>query len=469
MKIHPSYSAKFIQLLDRDRLLHSIKDAPRLLVAVSGGADSVVLLCAIVAFAMEQEISVGAVHVNHGLRQESAAEAGFVEELCARLAVPCHVLQLDSDARGPTGGSAEAHWRGMRYAAFADIMRAEKYDRIALGHTADDLAETFLFHLVRGTGVDGLTFQFESDRHGLHIIRPLWKTGRADIEAALRNAGQPWMDDSSNQDTRHRRNLIRHKIMPLLREINPDATGAIVRASEAIGEAVPSPVGVPGIVADPDHESSIRPMESPAGTLSLGGLLGSPVSQIRLNPAILEYIQQHGGKINSRQIEQARRIILSENSGLVSLADSNTLVITRQFAWIISRREPSTMTLAAEHCRRFGGITANIGLGIRLNPDAFITGLDGIDYHVKCSGAKQDSILANRVSGAWVGNTPLKKILNQLHVPWYLREWQVYIMDADGKNVLALLAEQDSDLDRAIRRHSRAQLQLDISRAPNRA
>src|SRR5690606_27085048 len=101
-----------------------------------------------------------------------------------------------------------------------------------------------------------------------------------------------------------------------------------------------------------------------------------------IGAAVREFVQRCMAIINSSQTDQARRMISNENTGLVSLADSKTLVITRQFAWIIDRREPSTLTLATEHVRRFGGLAANIGKGMRLEPTATFPALNGITYTI---------------------------------------------------------------------------------------
>lgn len=471
MKNKPSHFNRLTHLLDHDKLIRTLKPTPnpKILAAVSGGADSVALLRSLAALASQHEITIAAIHVNHGLRPEATAEMQFVKNLCAELDIPCHLRHLSPDANTPTGGSAEAHWRALRYEIFAQVMQDRKYDTLALGHTADDLAETFLFHLARGTGVEGLTFHFESNQHGMRIIRPLWKTYRADIESALRAIGQSWVEDPSNQNTQHRRNLIRHKILPLFREINPDATSAIVRASEAISEAMsmsPAPAEPP---ATTPGKSSLPLSDTPPGAMPLNQFLDVRADPQITAPAILKFIRQNSAKITSRQLEQARRLITSENTGLVSLTDSKTLVITRHFAWIIPRREPSTMTLAIEHTRRFGGFVANIGHGISLNPGTTITNFDGVKYQIKTNGATQEITLSNRITGARVGNTPLKKILNQHQVPWYLREWQVYALAPDGKNVLALVSTHDTGLARTIRRHSCAKLDLQITPVANDA
>jgi len=178
------------------------------LVGVSGGADSVALLTVLHALAPAWRLTLRVLHVDHGLRADSARDAAFVRALGARLDVPVDVATVRV---GP--GSVEAAARAARHAALEAAADRAGATRIALGHTADDQAETVLMRLLEGTGVRGLA--------GIppvrgRIIRPLLEARHRDAVAALEAAGLPWVEDPSNHDPKFFRNRIRHELIPLL-------------------------------------------------------------------------------------------------------------------------------------------------------------------------------------------------------------------------------------------------------------
>ena len=179
------------------------------LVAVSGGADSVALLHLLLALSAELSLSLHVLHVDHGLRPDSARDADFVRGLAARLGVPADVARVTV----PAGGSLEAGARAERYAALEAHARRLGAQRIAVGHTSDDQAETVLMRILAGAGVRGLV-GIPAVRG--RIVRPLIETRRADLVAALEAAGLSWIEDPSNRDPRFLRNRIRHELLPLL-------------------------------------------------------------------------------------------------------------------------------------------------------------------------------------------------------------------------------------------------------------
>jgi tRNA(Ile)-lysidine synthase len=179
------------------------------LVAVSGGADSVALLHLLLTLAPELSLRLSVLHVDHGLRPDSERDARFVLGLAARLGVPAEVARVTV----PAGGSLEAAARAERYAALEAHARRLGAARIALGHTADDQAETVLMRMLGGAGVRGLAGI--PPRRG-RIIRPLIETRRAALVAALEAAGLPWIEDPSNRDPAFLRNRIRHDLLPAL-------------------------------------------------------------------------------------------------------------------------------------------------------------------------------------------------------------------------------------------------------------
>jgi tRNA(Ile)-lysidine synthase len=187
----------------------------RLLVAVSGGADSTALLAALASVAPESGIALAAAHLDHGLRgAESAADARHVEALCERLGVTLTVARIDARARMRARGlTGEAGLRTLRREFLLRAARRAGAGSIATAHTADDQLETVLLRLMRGTGLDGLGAI--RPRHG-RFIRPLLGATRQQVEADLRAAGLAWREDATNRGLEHARNRVRHVVIPAM-------------------------------------------------------------------------------------------------------------------------------------------------------------------------------------------------------------------------------------------------------------
>jgi len=215
------------------------------LVAVSGGPDSVALLLALEELARSEfALALTVAHLHHGLRETTAEEDRlFVENLAARLGLPCETGRADvpAEAERPGIGIEEAA-RNLRRRFLADAARRAGAGKVALGHTADDRVETVLFRILRGTGVEGLVAPeprapLDADS-GIEIIRPLIDVTRADVVAFLKARGQEWREDETNRSRRHARNRIRHELLPLLREaFNPKVEEALLRLSDQAGAA----------------------------------------------------------------------------------------------------------------------------------------------------------------------------------------------------------------------------------------
>ncbi len=181
----------------------------RVIVAVSGGPDSVCLLHAL----RELDVRlVGIAHVNHKLRGEASEEdQRFVASLAREAG-----LEFYSTTAACQGGNLEQTARRARQAFFQDLIRQCRADRIALGHTRDDQAETVLFRLLRGSGLAGLVGILPVTAEGL--IRPLLGVTRAEVETFLRERGIRWREDASNQEPRFARNRIRRELLPRLKQ-----------------------------------------------------------------------------------------------------------------------------------------------------------------------------------------------------------------------------------------------------------
>ena len=205
------------------------------LCAVSGGADSVCLLHLLWSKREELGIRVCAAHFEHGLRgAESLRDCAFVESFCRERDIPC--LTEHGDVRAWAAqkrlGLEEAA-RELRYAFLERAADALGCDRIATAHTADDNAETLLLRLARGSGAKGLG--------GIppvrgRLVRPLLNVTRAEVESYLAANGLPHVEDSPNAEDEFRRNLLRHRVIPVLRELNPAFAAAAARTASLLRE-----------------------------------------------------------------------------------------------------------------------------------------------------------------------------------------------------------------------------------------
>ena len=192
-----------------------------LLLAVSGGADSVSMLSAFACLSASYDISFEVCHVDHGLRPEAREEAAWVAALCRKMHAPCHMrgANVRKYARARGMGLEEAG-RFLRYEALEAVRKKQGLRCIALAHTANDLAEDILMRLIRGAGWPALGGMPAYDEKR-NIIRPLLSTPRSRIEHFLDAIGLPFLKDPSNQDLSFFRNRIRHTLMPLFLRENP--------------------------------------------------------------------------------------------------------------------------------------------------------------------------------------------------------------------------------------------------------
>ncbi len=203
------------QLLDRHRLL---RPGARVVVAVSGGPDSVALLTLLAELREMDRLHLWVVYVNHGWRPSAARrEAAFVRRLGARLDVPTFVVVIAAGKR--PRHSWEGTARQARYAALARVARRLRATAVAVGHTQEDQAETVLLALLRGAGMQGMggmPMARSLDGTGLRLIRPLLECRHDELRAYLWARRVPWLTDASNRRTAFRRNDIRLTLLPWL-------------------------------------------------------------------------------------------------------------------------------------------------------------------------------------------------------------------------------------------------------------
>ena len=225
-------------------------------VAVSGGPDSVALLHVLHGLASAKQLAVAPVvaHLHHGLREGTADEDQvFVENLAETLGLPCEIGRADVRGEAERGGiGVEEAGRVARRRFLADVARRVGAKKVALAHHGGDRVETVLFHILRGTGIEGLATLGAraplAPDDGIEIVRPMMHPdlGRAQVEAYLQRVGQDWREDETNDDAAYTRNRLRHEILPLLgRTINPAVEAAVMRladqaeaASDVLGDVL---------------------------------------------------------------------------------------------------------------------------------------------------------------------------------------------------------------------------------------
>ena len=204
------------------------------LCALSGGADSMYLLCRLLEGRARYGWTVQAAHLNHGLRATARRDEDFVRSWCETWDVPLTVGHGDvSGYAGRESLSIEEAGRVLRYALLEETAAREGLSLIATGHHAGDNAETVLMNLIRGCGLNGLTGIPE--RRG-NIVRPMLQVERREIEGYLTKRSIPHMEDETNADLAYTRNRVRRQLLPLLEELNPRAAAHIASAARRLRE-----------------------------------------------------------------------------------------------------------------------------------------------------------------------------------------------------------------------------------------
>ncbi len=275
----PERTDPFIEVARRTiRERRLIAQDQTVLVACSGGADSVALTVTLCVLAKHLQFAVRIAHVNHRMRGDDAdADARWVITLASALGVPCHVGSTDvphliERRRGST--EEQARWaRRLLLRSTADDVGA---DVIATAHHADDQAETVLMHILRGAGLSGLGGMAWGPEDG--FIRPFLGTRRDEIRDVLRRWGIGWREDATNESHEYTRNRVRHVLIPSLEaDWNPQIVPAIARLAEisAVDDAALESI------ADEAWERTLIRRSNHAVILDCSGMRGYPLSIIR--------------------------------------------------------------------------------------------------------------------------------------------------------------------------------------------
>lgn len=204
-----------------------------LILAVSGGADSMAMLHAYLSDPPEFPIYV--VHVHHGLRPESDEESAAVVAYCEAHKIPCRVFYTKVKDEMGKGETVESAARRLRYGFFQEYAKEVGATHLATAHTADDQCETVLLHLIHGAGPKGLGGILPRRKEGdLTVIRPLLHLPKEEILSYCKDRSVPYFEDKSNSDLAYTRNRIRHVIFPELKKINPNVRQALCRTAETL-------------------------------------------------------------------------------------------------------------------------------------------------------------------------------------------------------------------------------------------
>jgi tRNA(Ile)-lysidine synthase len=279
----------------------------RVLVGLSGGADSVALLCLLNSIKDALSLKIYACHINHGIRgKEAKRDEDFCISLCEKLGVEIFVERISvPEIASLKKCSLETAGRDERYRILNQIAR-EKGAKIAVAHNLNDLSETVVFNLLRGSSLKGVSSLREVRDN---IYRPLLKTSREEIEGYLKKIGQNYVNDSSNFQDEYTRNKIRHNILPLLKEINPKAIEHIASFSERVKE-------------DNDYLENIA--TSVFSKLYSEEGLSDKINDYHLsikNRVIALFLEENGVSVSNQNIDAINELILS--GGRVNLSGNS--------------------------------------------------------------------------------------------------------------------------------------------------
>jgi len=268
-----SRSAFLKRVRDTVKQYDMLHRGDRVLLAVSGGADSVCLLKALLDMRRQLGIDIVVGNVDHGLRgKESERDSAFVKRLSGKFGLGCVHKKINVRSGGKKGASIEERARDERYAFFKEAAGANDCGVIATGHTMDDQAETVMMKVIYGSSLAGITgippVRIEGDQR---IIRPLIRVERREILAFLEKEGLGYVEDSTNRDVKFARNSIRHEILPFLEKYNPRLKRSLVNLSDTLREDF--------FFLGPEKEKAVR---------KYAGGEGSPPVGIKISDMILQ-------------------------------------------------------------------------------------------------------------------------------------------------------------------------------------
>ena len=280
-----------------DALDRLVPPHARLVLGLSGGLDSVVLLHALLALRDQHPFELRAVHVHHGLSPHADEWADFCAQLCAAHAVELRIHRVQIARDDDAGIEAAARYERHRIFSTLDV------DFLLTAHHRDDQAETFLLQVLRGAGPKGLAAMAELQRRpdwrAAHL-RPLLAVGRAELLAHAQAHRLDWVDDESNRDTRYRRNALRQQLMPLLTAYFPGSNATLARAAALQADAAE-------LLDDLAQLDAMAAIDG--NRLDCAALAGLSVPRAR--NLLRHFVERHGLPMpNARQLNEALRQLL---------------------------------------------------------------------------------------------------------------------------------------------------------------
>ncbi len=316
----------------------------RLIVGVSGGPDSLALLHLLAQMTSSRRLLVA--HLNHGLRPSADAEAEFVRITAEKWGIPCVIEKTDvANWARDQGLSLEEAGRNKRYQFFARLAAENNISLVAVGHHADDQVESILMHILRGSGLAGLRgmlpFGPMPGAPEVTLIRPFLQVDRAEIEEYCRQNDLRPLQDASNQDTTFFRNRLRHELIPILADYNPQIKGrlqhmaAVISADYQLLDQLVDKTWTELILEENDNWLSL----DRAGWLALP--LGMKRSLLRkavwrLQPSLRD--------VSFQTIEQARLIVEEGPTGSQATLPGG-LILTVEFDRLTLAADPNTIPL----------------------------------------------------------------------------------------------------------------------------
>lgn len=429
-----------------------IKQGENVIVGLSGGADSVALLCVLYSLKSELDIDLSACHVNHNLRgEESLRDECFCRALCSRLGVSLAVKSVDVLSYCAQNKCAtEEGARNLRYQAMKDLAPNAK---IATAHTLSDNAETLLLNLTRGAALEGLC--------GIppvrdNIIRPLINCTREEVEDYLKSLGQDFVTDSTNLSDDYKRNRIRHTLIPLLKALNPSFEKAVRRTVDAL-QADKALLGQMMVRAMVEASLPETPLMLPDWAKRLTSLmprrkswsrtvLMSQPKPVRLR-CYKEMLLLAGQRYDADRLALIDDLVLA-GSGGISLDDCNTLrcdgkVLFFETLSIPPVLEKQQISLCEMEIPR--KISLNRGAFLEIceidKPEIkFFVNNRNLQFKnaIDCDKINKIITLRSRAAGdriALVGHNctqSLKKLLNAVAVPVPLRDALAVLSDEEG-------------------------------------
>lgn len=226
----------------KDKVRHTITEygliekGDRVLVALSGGSDSVAMLHILKDLSEIMDFTVCAAHLNHNIRKEALHDEMFVKNLCESMGIECYTRSVNLPEYAKKKAiSSELAGREVRYAFFEELRKEKNIDKIATAHNKNDSAESILLHLIRGCGIDGMC-GISPKRNG-YIIRPVINLTKKEIEDYCHENGFKYVVDKTNFETDYTRNKIRLLLLPLIeKEINPNFTSILTENANIFNE-----------------------------------------------------------------------------------------------------------------------------------------------------------------------------------------------------------------------------------------